>query len=57
MFAYFLCYFHIGVHTNGKKKMERNLKSFLLRCNLFVFDFIFTTCVLVMIYEALYIKV
>lgn len=46
--------FSYGVHTSEKGK---NLKCFLLRCNLFVSVSFIPPVILVMIYEALYIKV
>lgn len=46
--------FSYGVHTSEKGK---NLKCFLLRCNLFVSVSFLPPVILVMIYEALYIKV
>lgn len=55
MFAYFLCYFHMGFTL--MMKTERNLKCFLLQCNLFVPIWFLPPVFLVMIHEALYIKV
>lgn len=55
MFAYFLCYFHMRFTL--MMKTERNLKCFLLQCNLFVLIWFLPPVFLVMIYEALYIKV
>lgn len=46
--------FSYGVHTKDKGK---NLKCFLLRCNLFVSVSFLPPVILVMIDEALYIKV